>query len=221
MRKKFWRGRGKLPKSMYSRKDDKVLGYLAIIAVKHKVDPNEFFSCIVDAWNLGESRCNHLKVKCRRRMKDSAIFIFTAGHKVLAQFPISTEILNRETDLKDYMSNVHVKAPSVKKADNLKIKDLKAGMKGVSLKARVLEIPEMKRVYTRFGLEAYVTNVLLCDETGRIRMALWNLQVDKISEGDIVMIENCRIASFRGERQIRIGKNGKIRVIKNTASLSK
>ena len=88
-------------------------------------------------------------------------------------------------------------------------------MKKVSLKAMVLEVPERNRVYTRFGAEAYVANVLLGDETGRIRIAVWNLQIDKVSEGDIVMIENCRVASFRGERQLRIGKHGKITVVKN------
>lgn len=92
---------------------------------------------------------------------------------------------------------------------------LQAGMKKVSLKAMVLEVPERNRVYTRFGAEAYVANVLIGDETGRIRIALWNLQINKVSEGDIVMIENCRVVSFRGERQLRIGKHGKITVVKN------
>ena len=62
-------------------------------------------------------------------------------------------------------------------------------MKKVSLKAMVLKVPERNMVYTRFGAEAYVANVLLGDETGRIRIALWNLRIDKVSEGDIVMIE--------------------------------
>jgi len=60
-----------------------------------------------------------------------------------------------------------------------------------------------------------VSNVLMDDETGRIRIALWNQQIGEVSEGDTVMIENCRVASFRGERQLRIGKNGKIKVVKN------
>ena len=215
MQKKFWRGRGRLPKSIHTHRDDRILGYLAVMAVKYKIDSDEFFSCIVEAWNKGESVCSQVKVRCRKRMRDSAIFIFTAGCEVLAQFPISNGILNGKNELENYMDATRIKAPSVREAANLKIKDLQAGMKKVSLKARVLEVPERNRVYTRFGGEAYVSNVLLGDETGRIRMALWNLQIDKVSEGDIIMIENCRVASFRGERQLRIGKHGKITVVKN------
>jgi len=211
---------GRLPKRMHSHKDEGILGYLAMMAVKYMVDPKEFFSCIVEAWNKGESVCNQLKVRCRKRMRDSAVFIFTADREVLAQFPISTRILNGKNELKNYVDNVYVKAPRVAEAANLKIKDLKAGMKRVSLKARVLEVPERNMVYTRFGAEAYVSNVLIGDETDRIRIALWNQQIDEVSEGDLIMIENCRVASFRGERQLRIGKNGKIKVIKNSASLS-
>ena len=217
MRKKFWRSRGRLPKSMHSHREDRILEYLAMMAVKYMVDPDEFFICIVKAWNKGESVCSQVKVRCRKRMKDSAIFIFTADREVLAQFPISTRILNGENELKNYVDNVYVKAPRVAEAANLKIKDLKAGMKRVSLKARVLEVPERNMVYTRFGVEAYVSNVLIGDETDRIRIALWNQQIDEVSEGDLIMIENCRVASFRGERQLRIGK---IKVIKNSASLS-
>jgi replication factor A1 len=220
MRKKFWRGRGRLPNRMHSHKEERILEYLAMMAVKYKIDSNEFFNCIVKAWNKGESGCKQLKVRCRKRMRDSAIFIFTAGYEVLAQFPISTRILKGENDLKNYMDNVCVKAPSVEGAANLKIKDLHARMKKVSLKARVLKVPERNMVYTRFGAEAYVANVLIGDETGRIRIALWNLQIDKVSEGDLIRIENCRVASFRGERQLRIGKHGKITVVKNAEYLS-
>ena len=215
MRKKFRRGRGRLPKRMHSHKDEGILGYLAVMAVKYKIDSNKFFNCIVEAWNKGESVCNQLKVRCRKRMRDSAVFIFTAGYEVLAQFPISNGILKGKNELENYMDTVCFKAPSVEESANLKIRDLHVGMKKVSLKAMVLEVPERNMVYTRFGAEAYVANVLIGDETGRIRIALWNLQIDKVSEGDIVMIENCRVASFRGERQLRIGKHGKITVVKN------
>jgi len=41
MQKKNWRGRGRLPKRTRSRKDDRVLAYLATIAVEFKVDLGE------------------------------------------------------------------------------------------------------------------------------------------------------------------------------------
>ncbi|MCW4020770.1 MAG: hypothetical protein NWF14_06045 [Candidatus Bathyarchaeota archaeon] len=220
MQKKFWRGRGRLPNSMHSHKDERILGYLAMMAVKYKIDSNKFFDCIVKAWNQRESECNQVKVRCRERTRDSAIFIFTAGHEVLAQFPVPTGILQGKNELENYMDMVCVKAPQVEETTNPKIKDLKAGMKRVNLKAKVLEIPEPNRVYTRHGTEAYVTNALVGDETGTTRMNLWNQQINMVSKGDLIKIENCTVASFRGERQLRIGKHGRITVVKNAESLS-
>jgi len=94
------------------------------------------------------------------------------------------------------------------------------GMKKASLKARVLEIPEPNRVYTRHGTEAYVTNALIGDETGTIRMNLWNRQINMVSQGDLIKIENGTVARFRGERQLRIGKHGKITVVQDAESFA-
>jgi len=50
-------------------------------------------------------------------------------------------------------------------------------------------------------------------------LCLWNEQITSISVGDTVQIENARISTFRGERQLRVGKNGTLHpfreVIKN------
>lgn len=81
-------------------------------------------------------------------------------------------------------------------------------MKSVDLKAEVVEIAEPIFVVTRFGNSASVANALISDETGKIKMCLWNEQIKSISEGDIIQIENATISSFRGEKQVRIRRNG-------------
>jgi replication factor A1 len=104
---------------------------------------------------------------------------------------------------------------SIRKNESLKsfqIKDLRIGMKSVNLKARVQEIAKPMRVVTKFGNYASVANALLSDETGKIKMCLWNNQIDSISIGDTVQILNARVSAFKGERQLRVGKNGTIRV---------
>ncbi len=68
-------------------------------------------------------------------------------------------------------------------------------------------------VYTRFGTEAHISNALIADETGTIRMSLWNQQINMVSRGDSIEIENSKVVSFRGERQLRIGRNGTLSVI--------
>lgn len=216
MVKKVPRGRGRPPNSTYSYKDKRILEYLARIAVMHEVDSSRFFDCIVEAWNQKESECKQLIIRCRKKMKDSAIFLFTNVHKVVAQFSIPTKILEGNNQLESYITKMQpreVSSANSYEETNPKIQNLKAGMKRINLKATVLEIPKSKTVYTRFGTTACVSNALIADETGSIRISLWNQQINTISEGDVINIKNGKVARFRGERQLRIGRQGSLSVI--------
>src|SRR5271157_4285384 len=73
MSKQIWKGRGRPLKSMHSYKDARVLENLAGIAILHKVDANEFFNRIVEAWNHEDSECEQVNIECRKRTKNSAI----------------------------------------------------------------------------------------------------------------------------------------------------
>ena len=83
-------------------------------------------------------------------------------------------------------------------------------MTQVCLKAKVLEIPKPNLVYTRCGNHASVANALIADETGTIRLCLWNEQIDCISAGGTIQIENARASTFRGQRQLNIGRKGSL-----------
>ena len=213
MRKEFWNysSRGRRPGSDNSYKDRKAIEYLSIIALKYNVKSSEFFDCIVKAWNQEKTKCRKLDIVCRQKTKDSATFLFTSDQDVVSQFSIPTSIFQRKDPLKDCLQMISDRA-STEDVVNPKIEDLKAGMKRVNLSARVLEVPEPNRVYTRSGTEAYVSNVLIGDETGKIRMSLWNQQINAISRGVIVRVQNGAVTRFRGDLQLRIGKNGKLSV---------
>ena len=213
--RKIWRGRGRLPNSMRSNKDRKILESLAIIAVKYRIGSSEFLRCIVEAWNQEESKCEQLLVRCRKKTEDSGIFLFTSGENVVAQFPIWTGILQGNDQLEGYMKTISAEL-SVRNFEvtNPKIEDLKAGMKKVNLEARVLEIPGPKMVYTRFGGEARISNALVADETGTVKLGLLGPQINVVSVNDVIQIENAYVSWFRGERQLRIGKHGRICVVR-------
>jgi len=222
MAKQIWRGRGRPRDSMHSYRDRRILENLAEIAMLHRVDSNLFFNRIVEAWNHDGSKCGRLDVKCRKRMRNSAIFLFAKVRKrsleVVAQFPISVTILRGENQLERYTETILARASSVKRARSVtsKIGDLKVGMKKVSLKAEVLEIPKPKVIYTRYGTTACVSNALIRDETGSMKMSLWNQQISMVHKGDVVDVKNGVVASFDDERQLRLGRRGSLSVVECT-----
>jgi replication factor A1 len=158
-------------------------------------------------------------------MRNSAIFLFTSGkkrdRKVVAQFPISIAVLRGGNQLGSYAETILTRASLVKNPVSVtsKIGDLKVGMKKVNLKAEVLEIPKSKVIYTRFGTTASVSNTLIKDETGSVKMSLWNQQISVVHKGDVVDVKNGEVAWFGGEKQLRLGRSGSLNIIECTQKL--
>ena len=95
----------------------------------------------------------------------------------------------------------------------MKIKELRNGMKNVSVQAKVVEKSEAREVVSRFKDETYrVANAIIADETGSIKLTLWNEQINKVNVNDTVKVENGYVTSFRGEIQLNIGKYGNLTV---------
>jgi len=217
MRNKISTGRGRPPGEHHTRIDISLLEYLVKISMKYGIDSGKFFEKLVNAWKHQESTCKSLRIKCRKRTQDCAIFLITSRYKVVAQFPIPERILKETDPLIEFTYVKLRRKPIVKevKVRRLQIRDLRAGMRRINVKARVLEVPEPTLVFTRFGGCVNVTNALIADETGVIRLSLWNKQIKTISVGDVIKIENAQVATFKGVRQLRIGKNGKLSIIKD------
>lgn len=96
----------------------------------------------------------------------------------------------------------------------VKINELRDGMRGVNLVARVLEISEPREVVSRFDGRVYrVANAVIGDETGTIKLSLWNEQIERVNVNDTIKIENGYVRSFKGEKQLNVGKFGKLTVL--------
>ena len=199
--------------------------YLAFLSIKYNVDSDKLFYALISAEENQKSKCGSLSIICRNKTRDEAVFLITKGSKVIAQFPISKKFLMDKTNpIKNFrktdLFRKHFNKRANRKPHSLHIKDLKTGMKRINLKAKVLKIPKPTFVFTRFGNYAMVANALIADETGTIKLCLWNEQVSSISEGDIIQIQNARASAFRGEQQLRIGRNGKLSIVENAESSS-
>jgi len=95
----------------------------------------------------------------------------------------------------------------------LKIKDLRDGMRRVNVVAKVIEKSEPREVRSRYRDETYrVADAIISDDTGKIKLTLWNKQIDQVNVDDTVKIENGYIRSFRGEIQLNVGRYGTLTV---------
>ena len=186
--------------------------YLAFLSVRYEVDPDDFFDALVAARENQKSTCGNLTVECRGKTQDKVIFLICENSEVITQFPIPEEFLSEKGNpIRDFLKTDMVRRQIVKRnreMHSFPIGDLRAGMSKVNLKARVMEAPKPKTVMTRFGTHASVAHVLIADETGTVKLCLWNEQIDSVSLGDTIQVENARMSVFRGERQLSIGKAG-------------
>jgi len=96
----------------------------------------------------------------------------------------------------------------------LKINELRDGMKRIEVEAEVVEKGNPRQVMSRYKDEAYtVADAVVQDETGTVKLTLWNEQIDQINQGDKIKVENGYITSFRGEIQLNVGKYGKLAIL--------
>jgi len=95
----------------------------------------------------------------------------------------------------------------------MKIGELKPGMRRVDVVgAKVLEISAPREVTTRAGEQSRVAEAMVSDDSGTVKLTLWNEQIDQVKVNNSVSIENGYVTSFRGETQLNVGRYGKLTV---------
>ena len=203
-----------------NQKKPTIIEQLAFLSVKHNVYLSELFQALVSARKNEKSTCTDLTVQYRGSIKDKAIFLITKNNKVIVQFRIPKEFLLRTgIRFESWMNTDKIRKQIFKQNLNSSlstmVQDLRHGMKKVSVEAKVLENPKPSLVFTRYGTSAMVTNAWIADETGKIKLCLWNDQAKSFANGDIIQIKNASVSTFRGERQLSLGKTGTINVLQN------
>jgi replication factor A1 len=95
---------------------------------------------------------------------------------------------------------------------NRKVSDLREGEDNVSIKVRVLSVDEPKVIHTKRG-DRTISEAIVGDESGRIKLTMWGNQAGKINEGDAVELKGAWTTSFKGDVQLNIGSRGEINKI--------
>lgn len=193
---------------------------IVTIASKHDVDPTRLVDAFVEAWENMIAQCGRLTISRRGVTRESATFLITKEEKVVWQFPVNLESVRNPEVLKKHIQDIPLPQPLEREQYKKKqqIDNLRFGMKGIDVKAKIVEIQPTKPVITRWGSESYVTNVMIADETGSIRLSLWNKQIDKVNVGDEVELKNCYVSRFAGQPQLRLQRKSTLSVINQLAS---
>ena len=93
------------------------------------------------------------------------------------------------------------------------IKDLRDGAKRVNVEAKVVEKGDVREVKSKFNDATYrIVDAVVADETGSIKLTLWNEQIEQVNVGDNIKIENGYVTSFKNEIQLNVGKFGKLTI---------
>ena len=92
------------------------------------------------------------------------------------------------------------------------IKDLKPNSGNVNLTLEVVS-KESPRTFEKFGKSGRVCNAKVKDDTGELKLTLWNDEIDQVSVGDKIQIQNGWCSDYKGELQLSAGKFGKIEIM--------
>ena len=94
----------------------------------------------------------------------------------------------------------------------MQIKDLKPKQGNVDIIVDVLDV-ESPREFQKFGKPGKVANAVAKDETGDVKLTLWNEDIDKVKAGDKVHLTNGYVNEWQGEMQLTTGRMGKLEVV--------
>jgi len=100
-----------------------------------------------------------------------------------------------------------------KEVSFVKIIELKPGIKRVEITAKVIEKSDPREVTTRFGDTSRVATAVVQDDSGTIKLSLWNETIDQVNVNDTVKIENGYVTTFKGETQLNVGRYGRLSVV--------
>ena len=82
----------------------------------------------------------------------------------------------------------------------------------INTKGTVKSKGEVRNVNMRAGGTIDVCDAILSDDSGEIKLTLWGEDIEKVNEGDTIVIKNGYTNSFKGEVSLTKGKFGEMLV---------
>jgi len=101
----------------------------------------------------------------------------------------------------------------------MKISDIKTNQGSVEVTGVITELGDT-RAFNKYGRELKVANAILKDDSGAVKLTLWNDDVTRFKEGDKIKIINGYVTEFQGEKQLTSGKFGRMEKLESGAGVS-
>tara|TARA_Y100000310_G_scaffold324465_1_gene386320 strand:+ start:1289 stop:1579 length:291 start_codon:yes stop_codon:yes gene_type:complete len=95
----------------------------------------------------------------------------------------------------------------------MKISELESKQGKIDIEVEITKVDE-PREFEKFGQKGKVATATVKDESGEIKLTLWNEEVDSVKEGDKIKITNGYVSEYQGEKQLTAGRFGKLEVVK-------
>ncbi|SEP20645.1 replication factor A1 [Halogranum amylolyticum] len=97
--------------------------------------------------------------------------------------------------------------------DSYQVEDLSLGLSDVNLKGKILDTSEIRTFDRDDGSEGRVANLTVGDETGRVRVTLWDEQADRADELDAdqtVEVVDGYVRERDGSLELHVGSRGAV-----------
>ena len=91
----------------------------------------------------------------------------------------------------------------------MKVKDLKPRSEVPEIELEIVSVSEPRKFANERG-SGTVANAAGKDDTGEVKITLWNEQATDVQEGDKIKIENGWASEWKGELQISTGRKGSL-----------
>ena len=95
----------------------------------------------------------------------------------------------------------------------MELSELKPKQGQVEIVGEITEIGET-REFSKFGKAGRVATAMIQDSSGKMKLTLWNEQIDQVKVGDSVKISDGYVGEWQGEKQLSTGRNGTLEVVK-------
>ena len=91
------------------------------------------------------------------------------------------------------------------------VAELKPGMRHVNITFKVVNASEERSVESRKDGETHrISDAVVGDSTGTIKMPIWNDNIEAMNEGETYTLSNGYAGLFKGSLRLHIGKFGTI-----------